>query len=182
MSAIQQPEKKENKSNEVAPRFKIEPEKMLFSWNAPSRPFKTRDREFWVGVGAIAVVAGFILYIVEGVMPVILMVALIFLFYILSTVKPDEIKYGLTNKGIKIADKLTPIDLLTRFWFGSRFGSNLLVFEMISLPGRLELVINSKDKDAIRKALKDYLVEEEVPPSQLERAATFFSKKIPGNK
>ena len=45
-------------------------EKELFSWRAPARPFKKRDREFWVSVIAIAAVSGFILYIIEGIMPV----------------------------------------------------------------------------------------------------------------
>lgn len=155
------------------------PEKDLFSWKAPGRPFKRRDREFWIKVLAIAGIAGLILFIIEGLMPVILIISLIFLFYILSTVEPDVIDYKITNKGIKIADKRTAWGLLTRFWFSKRFNSELLIFETPVLPGRLELVINPKDKTAIRKALSAHLPEEEASPSNMDKAANWFSKKLP---
>ena len=157
-------------------------EKELFSWRAPSRPFKKRDREFWVSVMAIAAISGFIFYIIEGLMPVLLIVALVFLFYILSTVKPEEIEYKITSKGVRIADRRTDWGVLTRFWFSERLGSSLLVFEMLTLPGRLEFVINAEDKDAIRKAALNHLPEEEAPPTNLDRAANWFSQKLPGNK
>lgn len=156
-----------------------EPEKSLFTWRAPSRPFKKRGRDFWVAVFAISAIGGLILFIIEGVMPVILIIALVFLFYILSTVEPEPIEYSITNKGVRMGDKRTDWGLLTRFWFSSRQDTNLLVFEMISLPGRLEVVINAEDKAAIKKAVSDYISEEEAPPTNMDRAANWFSKKFP---
>lgn len=155
------------------------PEKDLFSWKAPARPFKRRDREFWIKIIAIASVIGLIVFIIEGIMPVILLISVFFLFYILSTVEPDVIEYKITNKGIKIAEKRTNWELLTRFWFGGRFDSELLIFEMLVMPGRLELVVNAVDKESIRKAVSSQIPEEEVPPSSLDRAANWFSKKLP---
>jgi hypothetical protein len=155
------------------------PEKNLFVWKAPSRPFKRRNKDFWMTVMAIAGVFGLILFLVEGVMPVILIISIIFLFYVLSTVEPENIEYSITNKGVKIADKRIDMELLTRFWFARRFNNELLVFETRMMPGRLELVINTKDKEKIRKVLLEYLSEEEVSPSGLDRAANWFSKKLP---
>ena len=159
-----------------------EPERVLFSWKAPIRPFKRRDREFWITTIVIAVIFGLILFLVEGVMPVILIISIVFLFYVLSTVKPEETDYEITNMGIKIVDKTTPWEILTRYWFSKRYNSNLLIFEMVSFPGRLELVIHEKDKESLKKQLNQYVVEEEVPPSNLDRTANWFSKKFPGNK
>ena len=156
-----------------------EPEKNLFSWKAPARPFKRRNRDFWVTVFAIAAIGGLILYIIEGIMPVILIIALVFLFYILSTVEPEPVEYSVTDKGIKIGDKRTDWGLLTRFWFSRRLESDLLIFEMTALPGRLELVISAKDKVAIKKAVSGYIPEEEAPPVNLDKAANWFSKKLP---
>ncbi len=158
---------------------KIAPEKDLFKWIAPARPFKRRDREFWVTVISIAAIAGLILFLIEGVMPVILIISLVFLFYILTTVEPENIEYKVTNRGVKIADKRTDWEAINRFWFSRRFNSELLVVETFSLPGRLEFVINKKDKDGIRKVLKDYVLEEEAPPSYLDKTANWFSKKLP---
>ncbi len=161
---------------------KLEAEKELFSWKGPSRPFKRRDREFWVTVGAIAFIFGLILYFAEGVMPVILIIAVVFLYYVMATVEPETVEYAITNKGVKFADKTTAWEVLTRFWFTKRLDTALLVFEMVTLPGRLELVINDKDKDDLRKVLTDYVIEEEAPPSGLDKAANYISEKLPLKK
>jgi len=158
-----------------------EPEKDLVTWTAPARPFKRRDREFYITIIAIAGIVGLVLFLIEGFMPVILIVSLVFLFYVLSTVEPENIEYKITNKGIKIVDKRTDWALMNRFWFSRRFDSELLVVETLGLPGRMELVVNSKDKEEIKKALSSYLVEEEAPPSYLDKAANWFAGRLPGN-
>jgi len=157
---------------------KIEPEKELFSWRAPARPFKKRGKEFWTKIIISASLFSVIVYLAEGAMPVILIIAVIFLFYIMSNVEPEEIGYKITNRGIKIADKLTDMALLNRFWFTKRLGTELLVFEILTIPGRLEVVINSKDQEKIRKVLSTYITEEEVPPTNTDRLASWFSKNF----
>ena len=167
-------------SNQEQPK-KTVPEKTLFSWKAKSRPFKRRNKDFWVTVVSIAAISGLILFFVEGYMPVLLIVALVFLSYILNTVEPEEIEYKITNKGVKFGEQLTLWQDLSRFWFSRRFDEELLVFEANSLTGRLELVINVNDKDTIKKSLKTYVTEEEIPPSQIDKASNWFSKRLPGN-
>jgi hypothetical protein len=102
--------------------------------------------------------------------------------FFLSTVPPEEITYGITNRGVKIMDKTTDWELLTRFWYTKRFDSSLLVFEMTTLPGRLEVVVFDKDKEEITKILSEYVVEEEAPPSGLDKAANYLSEKLPLKK
>ena len=158
---------------------KIELEKELLGWKAASRPFKRRDKQFWTTIIAIAAIFGLILFLVEGVMPVILIISLIFLFYVLSTVEPENIQYSITNKGVKIVGQRTDWEVLTKFWFTRRHDSEILVFEMSVLPGRLELVILPKDKEKIKTLLTTYLKEEESPPSNIDRAANYFSRFLP---
>lgn len=158
-----------------------EPEKDLVTWQAPARPFKRRNREFYVTVIAIAAVVGLVLFLVEGFMPVILIISLVFLFYVLSTVEPDDIEYKLTNKGIYMAGRKTEWENLLRFWFSRRFDSQLLIMETFTLPGRLELVVDPGVKEEIRKTLLNYMPEEETPPSGFDRTANWFSKRLPGN-
>lgn len=167
-------------TNLLAP--KIEKEEILFTWKAPSRPFKRRDREFWVTVIAIAAIGGLILFLIEGVMPVVLIISVIFLFYVLSTVEPEMVEYAITNKGVKIANKTTDWGLLTRFWFTRRFDSHLLVFEMVVLPGRLELVADEKDQEKLTKVISEYVLNEEAPPLGLDKAANYLANKLPLKK
>lgn len=158
-----------------------EPERDLATWQAPARPFKRRNKEFYVTIVAIAAIVGLILFLVEGFMPVILIISLVFLFYVLNTVEPEEIEYKITSKGIKVADRRTRWDVMVRFWFSRRFDNELLVVETLTLPGRMEFVVNPEQKQNIKKALLIYLPEEKASPSSLDRAANWFSKKLPGS-
>src|ERR1035437_3250582 len=76
-----------------------EPERDLVTWIAPSRPFKRRDKQFYTTVFAIAGIVSLVLFLAEGVMPVVLIVAFVFLYYVLSTVPPENVEYKITNKG-----------------------------------------------------------------------------------
>ena len=158
-----------------------EPERDLATWQAPARPFKRRNKEFYVTIVAIAAIVGLVLFLVEGFMPVILIVSLVFLFYVLNTVEPEEIEYKITSKGIKVADKRTGWGVMIRFWFSRRFDNELLVVETLTLPGRMEFVVNPEQKENIKKALLKYLPQEKASPSSLDKAADWFSKKLPGS-
>lgn len=154
-------------------------EKDLVIWIAPARPFKRRDKQFYLTIISIAGLVSLIIFLAEGVMPVILIVSLIFLYYVMSTVQPENIEYKITNKGIKIAGKRTGWESFGRFWFGKRHDSELLIFETFAVPGRIELVIDSDYKEKIKKTLSEYLTEEEISPSILDKAIDWFSKKLP---
>jgi hypothetical protein len=169
------PEQQNIQPTEVQPK---EVEKDVFVWSAPSRPFVQKTREFWVKVIAIASIFGFIIFIVEGAMPVLLMIALIFLFYILSTVRPENIDYKITNLGTKIGDVTTHWEEIKRFWFSKRGNDEILVLDLATFTGRLELVINIKDKDKIRQTLKKTVPEEEALQTGIDKASEWVGSKL----
>lgn len=154
-------------------------EKDLVTWKGPSRPFKRRTREFYVTLISIVVLLGAILFLIEGVMPVLLLAALVFLFYVLSTVAPEEVEYKITNYGVRFAGRLTSWDTIGRFWFMNRLGSELLIFETFGLPGRLELVVTKDLQPKLEESIKKYAVHEEVPPGVMDKAAHWASKRLP---
>lgn len=158
-----------------------EPERELVVWTAPARPFKTRDRQFYVTVFAIAGIVSLILFFAEGFMPVLLIVSLVFLYYVLSTVEPEKIEYKVTSKGIKIATNLTEWPNLHRYWFTKRFDSELMIVETSLIPGRLELVIDKDVKEKLKKEISAYIPYEEVPAGGLDKFTEWFAKKLPGN-
>ncbi len=172
----------ENQSDVMPVVLRREPEKDIFSWRAASRPFKARTREFYVTVFAMVGLLGLVLFIAEGAMPVVLLIAVVFLFYILSTVRPEEIEYKITNKGIKIGGRTTSWQAMSRFCFVKKNDSDILMIETFIIPERMEVVINESDIEIIRKHLLNYLPEEEIMPTRLEKIASWFSSKLPGNK
>lgn len=161
---------------------KREAERDLLTWTAPARPFMKRDRQFYTTVFAIAGIISLVLFLAEGIMPVILIVALVFLYYVLSTVPPENIEYKITTKGVSIGGKLTGWQTLNRFWFGMRTGSEILIFETFLIPGRIEIVINPEIKNDLKKEISAYIPYEEVPASGLEKVTNWVAQKLPGNK
>lgn len=161
--------------------IKREVEKDLFVWRAPARAYQPRTREFYVTLFAIVGLVGLVLFIAEGAMPVVLLIAIVFLFYVLSTVPPEEIEYKITNKGIKIAASKTEWQVMNRFCFTKKGTSDVLLIETFVLPGRLELVINPGDVEEIRKHVSENVPEEEIKPSGLEKLTTWFASRLPGN-
>ena len=153
-------------------------EKTLFEWTAQERPFKKQSREFYITAASIAVLLGLILFLIDGIMPVLLIAGFCFLFYVLYNVEPGKATYRLTNYGIRIADSLTIWENLGRFWFASRMGSDVIVLEKAGLIGRIELVYDIKDKDKLEKILKKYLLNEEAAPTILDKSANWVAGKI----
>jgi len=171
---------KEEPKGSVGERKPHEPERELLNWTAPARPFKRMNREFWVTIIAMAGIVGLILFFAEGFMPVILIISIIFLVYVLTTVEPENVNYSITNRGVKVGEKTFEWENLVRFWFSKRFDSPLLIVQKYGIPDRLEFVISRDDKENLKTTLLKYIPEEKVPPSSLDKAAGWFSKKMPG--
>lgn len=162
--------------------IKREPEKDLVTWNAPSRLFRRYGRKAYVTLFSIVGVVSIIIFVAEGLMPVILLIALVFLFYILSTVQPENIEYKITNRGVKIADKETRWQDITSYWFLTKTGGEILGFDTLAFPGKIELVINSEIKADLKREISSYLPYEEKTPSAMDKLTGWFAKKILENE
>jgi hypothetical protein len=161
------------------PSQKPSEEKTFLKWVAPSRPFKRRNRDFYITVVTIASLFGLVVFLIEGVMPILLLISLIFLFYVMSTIQPDDVEYQITNLGILIDGKRSSWETMNRFWFTKRLGSELMVVETVNLPGRLEIMIKPELKGDILKTMSDYLTHEQVSPSLIDKVTASFSKVLP---
>lgn len=154
-------------------------EKTLLSWSAPSRPFKQRSRDFYVKIVSMSILFGVVLFIIDGIMPVLLIVALLFLFYVLSTVKPENIEYKITNLGVYVADKRTNWDMLGRYWFVNRMGADMLAIEAANIAGRMEIMVPDEHREKVEDVLSKYLIHEQVPPTFFDKAAHWASDRLP---
>lgn len=179
MEAASQPADSTLNNEPQAVVVRREPERELVAWTAPSRAFKRHGRKFYVTAFSMAGIVSLVIFLAEGIMPVILIISLVFLYYVLSTVQPENIEYKITNKGFKIADKETEWQFVSRFWFSSRSGSELLIFGLTTIPGKIELVINPEIKDRLKKEISAYVPYEEIPPSALEKITGWVAKKLP---
>ncbi|MBI4033222.1 MAG: hypothetical protein HY377_01785, partial [Candidatus Blackburnbacteria bacterium] len=122
-------------SPEPVSPLKTKKETVFLSWKAPVRPFKKRGKEFIATVIMIAFLTSVIFYFIEGVLPVIVIVALVFLVWVFSTFQPEEVEHKISNKGVFFAGKLYRWGDLIRFWFAKRLSNELFVVETFQLPG-----------------------------------------------
>lgn len=154
--------------------------KILYTWKASSRPFKKRDREFWTTVLAIVFLVGLILFFVKEWFLIAAIISLTFVYYVLSTVEPEEAKYKISNRGIIYAGQTYPWEAIDQFWFSEKYGQKTVNFEIRSgLPGRITILLGEGDEGEIKKLLLKYLLEEEPKPSFLDNAADWLQKKVP---
>lgn len=154
--------------------------KILFNWKAPLRPFKKRDKEFWTTVLAIIFLLSLILFFVKEWFLIAAIFSLAFLYYVLSTVPPEEIEYRITNKGIAFEDRSYDWEFLWRFWFSDKYEQRLLNIDTrLSLPGRLSFVIKKEDETRIKEILEKYLLNEEAELTFFDKASAWLAKKVP---
>ncbi len=171
------PESKENSPIEVMPSKEL---KILYSWTAPIRPFKRRDREFWTTVIAIVVLVGLILLFVKEWFLVAAIISLTFVYYVLSTVEPEKDEYKLTNRGLIYAGQTYPWENINQFWFSEKYGQKVVNFEVRGgLLGRVTILVGEGSQEQIKEILLKYLMEEEVRPNFLDKAADWIQKKVP---
>lgn len=156
----------------------VEEEKILVEWKAYSRPFKTFRKEFYINLGSIFALFGLILFVVEGVLPAVLVAAIFFIFYVFTTVEPEKIDYKLTTYGIKFSDHRLFWEELGRYWFAKRFDSTVLIVETATAPWKMEFVVDENKKDEIRDIISKYLYFNDTPPSLFEKATNWVSSKL----
>lgn len=169
----------ENPTDQPPQRKAPPKESVLYTWVAPSRPFKRHGREFYVTLISIAALLGIILFLVEGVLPVILIASLVFLFYVMSNVEPEKIEYKITTVGLRVGNKLTKWNTLTSYWFTQRLNTQMLVLGTLTFPGRLEFIVTDENSAEIKKVLDEYLPQEQKPPVRTDKAINWVSSKLP---
>lgn len=153
-------------------------EKTLVSWSAPSRPFIKRNREFFVPLISAATLFGAILFLIDGIMPVLLVVAVMFLIYVLGTVEPQKVEYEITTWGVKTSGMLHRWELLGNFWINERPGGQVLVIAKFQFPGKVEMVLDTEKKNEVIEILEKFLVHEERPSTVFDKASGWVANKL----
>ena len=154
--------------------------KTLLDWEAPERPFKKREREFYTTVGSIIFLVCVILLFIKEFLLIMVLIALAFFVYVLSTVKPQPTKHVITNFGIETMGKKFSWDVLGTFWFDQKWDDEILYIEnYMGFPTRLMLLLGDQKKETIQKILEQYLIHERPEKTQIERAGEWLQKKVP---
>lgn len=160
-------------------QYQPQQEELLLQWEAPSRPFKKRNRKYYTTIVLIVVLISLILLFAGQFLLIAVMIAISFLGYVLSAVPPETVVNSITTYGVRNDNTLYHWEELGRFWFTSKYNQRLLNIETSRIPNQLILVINSEDEAELTEIFSSILVYEVPQATLLDRVATWLEEKIP---
>lgn len=155
--------------------------KTLFEWESASRPFKRRDTKFFLNWGLIILLVAVILIFVQEFLLIGVLLAILFVTYVLGTIEPDKMDHKITNQGITTADRSYLWSELSDFWYTEKHGETVLnVGTKVRFPGRLLMLIPFIDRDKIKEILVEYVPFREIPPSSwMDQTVDWVMAKLP---
>lgn len=154
-------------------------EEILLEWKAPLRVVVPKSREHTITLIAIVSVVALVLFLAEGVMPVILIGALFFLYWNLQKMPQNEAVYKLSNLGIHLEGLFYPWETFTNFWEEKRGNYEVFVLGHNLRGSRTTLFITPDIKEESEKLLVEKLKKEELPQTGGEKLMTFVASKLP---
>lgn len=154
---------------------------VLLEWEAPSRPFKKQSQEFYRTVGSLAFLVIVILFFVREFLLIGVIIATLFVMYVLSSVPPEHLKNKITKLGIQTGEHFHKWDEMHNFWLDERHGQSMLVVRMlIGFPSHLQLMLGDVPFEMVKKILVDHMPVQDKPERTfLDNAADWLSSKIP---
>lgn len=166
--------------SKIAPGlYKPVPEMMIFEWQAPSRPFKKRNRQFFVTISIIALLVSLILFFSGQFLPIAVVISVVFLMYVLQVIPPHQIKHTITTFGINVEGNLYYWEELGRFWFDKKYDQLTLNIETARFPGRVSLLFPEENRKEISEILSEVLLQQKPDLTLFEKLGKWIQDKIP---
>lgn len=161
-----------------------EEEKELFSWISPERVFKIRTKEFYSTILVLGVLVGIIFFFIEGIMPVLVVAAIVFVVFAISKTPPGMVAHKITSKGVRVAGDLVRWDELVMFWLEEKSKPGVLYFLTVrTFPRQLAMVLPSEETEVSSQKVKQELMKrlpmQQLPPSWVDKAVKWLGEKLP---
>lgn len=158
-------------------------EKVLLEWNASSRPYKKRDREFYTTIAVIVFLVSLILFFAGQFLFIAVVVSVAFVAYVLNTVPPESVHNSITTFGIHTGDSIFYWEELGRFWFTEAYKTKLLHVETArAFPGVVILLLEGVDEETVKRIMTKYTVFEKPKATWLDNSAKWLQEKFPLEK
>jgi MFS superfamily sulfate permease-like transporter len=154
-------------------------ETILFDWESYERPVKKWSREFYSSVIVMAFLASIIFYFIEGIMPVLVIWAMVFMLWAMSRTEPRMEKYAITTWGLKTKEKTYRFEEMNNFWFETKWGGRLMRINLIRVPWHIVIVINPDNEDQIKKLMLQKIIFQEPQVTVIDRIVKWLGDKIP---
>ena len=156
----------------------------LLSWEAPSRPYRKKDRSYYTTLAIIVILLVLILLLAKEFLLIATILSLAFVAYVLAFVPPHHIQYRISTQGITIYEDFYFWHFLDAFWFKEKEGHKILIIQTrFRFPGQLMLVLGDQDEEKVKKIVARFLPYVEVPyKSWMEKWSEGLQKNFPLEK
>ena len=182
----QNPQKKRPEEN-ARPEFftpkmmEAEEIKTLLSWEAPSRPFRKKDRSFYTTIAILALLLVMIAFLAQEFLLIGVILSFAFVTYVLAFVPPHNITYTISTQGITVGEDFYFWHFLDSFWFKEKDGSKVLHIQTwLRFPAQIMLVLRREDEEKVKKIVARFLPFHEKPyKSWMEKWSESLQKHFP---
>lgn len=154
-------------------------EKVLLEFEAYDRPHKVWTKEFYSSVIVIAFLVSIIFYFIEGIMPVLVIWALVFMLWAMAKTEPRMITTTLTSWGLKSGERTFRYEEMNSFWFETKWGTRLLRINLAVMPWHLVVVIDPGKEAEIKSLFLKKVIYEEPVSTWADRAMKWLGQKMP---
>src|SRR3989338_7023294 len=122
--------------------------KTIVSWKSPVHIYKERSRKYFTQVAMYALVAMLASIAFGEIMLVGVIIAVVFVVYVLATAIPETVEHRVNNMGIITGEKVYLWEDLDSFWFDKKTETRLLVVQTyLRFPTRVIIILTEKIAD-----------------------------------
>ena len=158
-------------------------ERELLRWEAEERLAIKKSRDFYSTMMVLAILVGIVLFFIEGIMPVLVVTAILFVGYALINAEPRIVTHQITNKGIVTEGVRYVWNELGNYWIDSQDGRKVLhVMTYRRWPARLVMVLpkdGGVSEDDVKRVLSEYLEWGLPAVTRIDKMVNWFNEKVP---
>jgi len=159
-----------------------QPETLILEWQAPVRPFKKRNRQYYTTIAILVFLVSLILFLAGQFLFIAVILAFAFVNYVLSAIPPEDVINSITTYGIRTDKELYHWEELGRFWYTTRYNQPLLHVEVARFPNHITLLMGSTSQEQVTPLLSQVLLQEQPLPTAFDKAAAWLQENIPLEK
>jgi hypothetical protein len=126
------------------------PIRTIYKWRAPERIYSPKGRQWYVTVAFVTVIIVAYSALTGNYLLIVALIMLLMLLYALNTFPPKMLDLEITNKGIKMEDKIFTWNRIENFWVTERseqYVLNINLFE--GQVKRMILLVGEGDPNTI---------------------------------
>ncbi len=148
-------------------------------WESYERPHKVWTKEFYSSVIVIAFLVSVILFFIEGVMPVFVVWALVFMMWAMNRTEPLKTKNTMTTWGLRSVNKFYDYQKMSNFWLETKWGTRLLRINLFESPWHVVFVISKEIEEKLKSDMSKVVPFMEPEPTAMDKFTKWLGEKVP---